>query len=330
MARKSPFTGASLRAEHGASLRAEHGASLRAEHDYPTDEPASSGVPGGLGGTATATVAALGLKTDVDSELDLDDAFAAPLSSYLDAKPPHRTRRPPSRTESRQRGRGLRRWVAVPVLALLVVAGLVVTSVIVGLVRTGMNAATGASAAESPLVVPAPGLAAGLPRHYLPVHDIATQQLIAEFIRRFTAVTGTFTGHPAALYREPGTIDMANQPGWVMYLGHNSAASLGSSEVTIGRVMAVLIGTSGPGTSWPGTSWPAAPGLRGGSAACALTQFGATAVTLCAWATAHTIGALMSPTADTRRNELAVLMPLMRLDLQPGPSSRHVPGRAFV
>jgi hypothetical protein len=269
-------------------------------------------------------VATLGLKTDFDSELDLDDEFAALPSSYLDAKPPHRARPPLSRAESRQRGRRLRRWVPVPVLALLVVAGLVLTSAIVGLVRTGMNAASGASAASSPLVVPAPALAAGLPRRYLPVTDTATQQLIAEFIRRFTAVTGTFTGHPAALYREPGTVNLANQQGWVMYLGHNSAASLGPPDITIGRVIAVLTGTSAPGTSWPTT-----PGPRGGRAECAVTQFGTTTVTLCAWATAHTIGALMSPTADTRRNELALLMPLMRLDLQPGPSSRHVPGRAF-
>lgn len=250
--------------------------------------------------------------------------FATPPSSYLDAKPPHRTTPRLRRADRPRRNCRLRRWVAVTVLALLVVVGLTLTSVIVGLVRAELNAASGATAASSPLVVPAPAMAGGLPRRYLPVRDPQARQLIAEFIRRFTTVAGSDTGSPAALYREPGTIDMANQLGWVMYLGHNSAANLGTPNDTIGRVMAALTATS-----VPETSWPAAPGLRGGSAQCALTLFGTTTVTLCAWATGHTMGALMSPTADTKRNELAVLMPLMRLDLQPGPSSRHVPGHAF-
>lgn len=262
-------------------------------------------------------VAALGLKTELDGE------FATLPSSYLDAKPPHRTRRRRLRRADRpQRNSGPRRWVAVPVLVLLIVVGLALTSVIVGLVRAGMNAASGAATASSPLVVPAPAMAGGLPRRFLPVRDPEARQLIAEFIRRFATVAGGDTGSPAAFYREPGTIDLANQLGWVMYLGHNSAASLGTPDVTIGRVMAALTATAG-------ASWPTAPGLRGGSAQCALTLFGTTTVTLCAWATEHTMGALMSPTADTKRNELAVLMPVMRLDLQPGPSSRHVPGHAF-
>lgn len=292
MARKSPFTAPS---------------------------PRTSRARNGPGAIATATVA----------ELDLDDELAAPPSSYLDARPPHRsrpslTRRSRTRTKRRGRGRRLRRWAAVPVLALLVVAGLVLTSVIVGLVKVEMNAASGASAASSPLVVPAPTLAGGLPQRHLPTRDATTRKLIAEFIRRFTAVTGSYTGQPGALYREPGTVNLANEQGWVMYLGDNSAASLGSPQVTIGRVVAVLTGTSAPATSWP-----AAPGPRGGRAKCALTLLGTTTVTLCAWATEHTIGALMSPTADTRGKELAVLMSLMRLDLQPGPSSHHVPGRVF-
>jgi hypothetical protein len=270
--------------------------------------------------TATATVSAL----DLETELELDGEFATPPSSYLDAEPPHRTRPRLTRTDRPKRISRLRRWVAVPLLALLVVAGLALTSVIAGLVRVGMNAASGASAASSPLVVPAPAVAGGLPRRYLPVRDLSAQQLIGEFIRRFSSVAGSYTGPPAALYREPGTIDMANEQGWVMYLGHNSVASLGTPNVTIGRVMAALTATSAPETSWP-----TAPGPRGGSTRCAVTLFGTTTVTLCAWATEHTIGALMSPTADTRGNELAVLMPVMRLDLQPGPSSRHVPGHAF-
>lgn len=321
MPRKSPFDSASTRA------------------------PGGPGRPGTRGGAVTATVAALGLRTEFQTELDLEDGLdlgdepeldfddapsphldLTPPSSYLDAKPPHRTkpRSRLTRTRRPKRDSRPRRWVAVPVLALLVVAGLALTSVIVGLVRAEMNAASGAAAASSPLVVPAPAVAGGLPRRYLPVREPATLQLIAEFIRRFTTVAGSYTGRPAALYREPGAIDIANEQGWVMYLGHNSAASLGTPNVTIGRVMAALTATSAPETSWP-----TAPGPRGGSAQCALTLLGTTTVTLCAWATEHTIGALMSPTAETKRNELAVLMRVMRLDLQPGPSSRHVPGHAF-
>jgi len=239
-------------------------------------------------------------------------------TSYLNARPPHRTR--PSRARQSMRGRGLRQRLAVLSLVLLVAAGLALTGVIVRLVGVGISWSSGEAAAASPLAVPAPALAGGLVRRYLPVHNTMTQELIAEFIRRFTAATGSYTGHPAALYREPGTVDLAtNGPGWVMYLGHNSTASLGAPDLTIGRVTDALTGTSAPNSFWR-----VAPGPRGGSARCAITHFGGTPVALCAWATQYTIGALMSPTTSTRGNELANLMPLMRLDLQPGWASRHI------
>jgi hypothetical protein len=290
---------------------------------------------------ATATVTDLGLATelDLDAEFDLaadldlaagPDLDARPVTSYLDAKPPHRLRSPRPTPHGRtphgrtprgrpgagrpRRERGLGRRVALPMLALLVVAGLVLTAVTVGLVNLGLATATGNFAAATPLVVPAPAVAGGLPRHYQPVTSTVTQGLFTEFVQRFTAISGSYSGQPTGLYREPGTIDLAtDDPGWVMYLGYNSATALRAPSATITQLMADLTGSSAPGSSWP-----VAPGPRGGSARCAIASFGGTMVSLCAWATGRTMGALMSPTSDTRGKELAVLMPRMRLDLQPG------------
>lgn len=210
--------------------------------------------------------------------------------------------------------------MAVPMLVLLVAAGLALAGIIVGLLSGGNGWASGQAAAQSPLVVPAPEQAAGLPKHDPPLHNAIAQQLITEFISRFTSAVGSYTDQPTALYREPGTIDLAtDQPGWVMYLGDNATANLGAPGVTIRRVMTALTRTSAPGAFWP-----VAPGPRGGSAGCAIALYGSTTVSLCAWATENTIGALMSPLADTRGNELAALMPLMRLDLQPGWPSRRL------
>jgi hypothetical protein len=204
--------------------------------------------------------------------------------------------------------------VAVAVLGLLLVVGIGLTAAIVGLAKLGLKSADASSSATSLLAVPAPGTADGLPRHVSHVRNDVTDHLVAEFTRRFDAIVGRYTNGLAALYREPGTVDLATgQPGWVMYLGYNSPANLGVPRGTVQSVMADLIGSSAPGSSWA-----AAPGPRGGSARCAITRFGATTVSLCAWATERTVGALMSPTADTRGKELAALMPLMRLNLQRG------------
>jgi hypothetical protein len=272
-------------------------------------------------GTPVATAGAAPLdrrtKPDRDEPHSPNSASAAP-TSYLNARPPHRTTAP--RSGQSPPGRKRRHRLAVLLLALLVATGLTLTGVIVRLVGVGITWSSGEAAAASPLMVPAPALAGGLLRRYLPVRETITQELIAEFIRRFTAATGPYTGHPAALYREPGTVDVAtNEPGWVMYLGHNSTASLGAPDVTIGRVTDALTGTSAPNSFWR-----VAPGPRGGSARCAITYFRGTQVALCAWATEYTVGALMSPIADTLGNELATLMPMMRLDLQPGWASRHI------
>jgi hypothetical protein len=204
--------------------------------------------------------------------------------------------------------------VAVPVLVGLVIAAVALIGVIVRLAGVGFSTASGTTAAGSPLAVPAPAVAGGLPRHYEPVQNTATIILIHDFVGRFDAISGSQVGQPSAVYREPGSLDpVTDQPGWVLYLGYNSSSDLGSPTAAVSRLMASLIQTSAPGSSWV-----ADPGKRGGSARCAITLIDKTTVSVCAWATGRTYGALLSPTADTRGNELAVLMPLMRLNLQPG------------
>ena len=280
------------------------------------------------GTAAKAAVAAPDLETkqrpdplQPGTDRDLDSAVT--VSSYLTARPPHLAR--PRRTAYARRGRTLRHKLAIVTLAVLGVAGLALTGLIVGLVKVGVSWSSGQAAATIPLAQPAPVLAGGLPQRHEPVRNAKTLRLIAKFTRRFAAVSGSNSGQPAAFYRELGSIDYdSNGPGWVMYLGHNSAASLGAPAAIIGRVMASLTGSSAPTSSWP-----IAAGPQGGSARCAIVPFGTTTVSLCAWATEHTIGALMSPRADTKGDELAVLMPLMRRDLQPGPASHQMPRWMF-
>jgi hypothetical protein len=72
-----------------------------------------------------------------------------------------------------------------------------------------------------------------------------------------------------------------------------------------------LIGPLGPVSPWP-----VAAGQRGGSANCAMAWLGHTSVSVCGWATDHTIGALVSPARETTVRELATLMVKMRNDLQ--------------
>lgn len=188
---------------------------------------------------------------------------------------------------------------------------------IIGLTKMVLDSVAGNSAASAPLAMPAPAIADGLPRLFkTTVQPDTTLALIAEFRERFVAATGSTTaaGLPSAQYREPGTLDLAtDKPAWVMYEGYNSDASLGSPKETIFKLMNSLIGSSLPTSSW---SIPA--GDRGGSARCAITKITDISVSICAWATGNTFGALMSPSADTKADELAVLLPEMRKDLQPG------------
>jgi hypothetical protein len=197
----------------------------------------------------------------------------------------------------------------------LIVAALALVGAIVGLTEVVLDSLGGTSAAASPLVVPAPGVAGGLPRLFTPVTSDTTQELIDQFRDRFAAAGGTSASdQPSALYREPGTLDLAtDKPAWVLYVGYNSDAGLGAPRATVLKLMSTLTGNS-----LPSSSWSIDAGARGGSARCAIAKITDISVSICAWATANTFGALMSPAADTKSDELAVLMPQMRLDLQPG------------
>ncbi len=200
-------------------------------------------------------------------------------------------------------------------LAGLIVAAFALVGAIIGLTKIVLDSVAGNSAAAAPLAVPAPAYADGLPRLLkTAVQSDPTLALIAQFRDRFTAATGGASGQPSAQYREPGTLDLAtDKPAWVMYVGYNSDTSLGAPQTTILKLMNSLTGNSLPSSSW---SIPAGP--RGGSARCAIAKITDISVSICAWATGNTFGALMSPTADTSGDELAVLLPPMRLDLQPG------------
>lgn len=194
-------------------------------------------------------------------------------------------------------------------------AGLALVGAIVGLTKMVLDSVAGNSAASAPLLFPAPAYADGLPRLLNTTKQPdTTLALIAEFRKRFIAATGSASGQPSGQYREPGTLDLAtDKPAWVMYVGYNSDASLGTPRSTILKLMTRLTGNPSPSASWSIDA-----GARGGSARCAITKITEVSVSICAWATDSTFGALMSPSADTKSDELAVLTPAMRLDLQPG------------
>ncbi len=100
-----------------------------------------------------------------------------------------------------------------------------------------------------------------------------------------------------------------------MYAGFNERPGLTAPAATLDSLMAGLAGPGATLRPWQVTARPA-----GGTAKCVVAIVGLTQVAVCGWATDHTIGAVMSPTRDTTVNELAMLMGLMRYDLQPAPS----------
>jgi hypothetical protein len=315
MGRKSPFTGGRERPGTSGRLAADGYAPRTAMPDPELIARANAryGVVGAMAATAsTSSLTATEQETSLATEPPAAQPFApGPGTSRRDL--PGRGRvSPGGRRPAKPRRYSAK--VAVPVLLGLAVTAIVLVLAIVGLAGLGFSSAVGTTAAASPLADPAPPEAGGLPRHYELEQNETTISLIQQFTARFAAVSGKYPGHPSALYREPGAIDPAtDQPGWVMYVGYNASSDLGSPSATVSRLMASLIETTAPNTSWT-----ADPGERGGSARCAITALGDTTVSICAWATSDTYGALMSPTSDTRGNELATLMPVMRLDLQPG------------
>jgi hypothetical protein len=169
--------------------------------------------------------------------------------------------------------------------------------------------------AAKPLIWPAPDTAGGLPLHSPVVGNPGTRRVIAQFRRRFTALlNGSSAVYPAALYNEPGRVDLTTgSPAWVMYVGYNERPHLTDPAATVSRLMASLAGPAGNVRPWLVTAGPA-----GGTARCVVARVGITEVAVCGWATDVTIGAVLSPTRDTSVSELAVLMSQMRPDLQPG------------
>jgi hypothetical protein len=190
-----------------------------------------------------------------------------------------------------------------------------------------------ASGSGGALVIPAPKLAAGLPRRPGPVDEPGAGRIVAVLRQRFGIVGSALIGDArraaqtaangaarspvtaawtSGLYGQPGHIDpLTLRPAWVMYIGLDASATLGLQQDVIGRLMVGILGPYskvGP--------WPVAAGHRGGTANCTVAWLVQTQVSVCGWASGHTIGALASPTRDTSVAELATLMGKMRFDLQ--------------
>jgi hypothetical protein len=163
------------------------------------------------------------------------------------------------------------------------------------------------------LVNPAPLVAGLLPLRQGPVRQQSTRALIAEFGRRFDAVTGGQAGvRPHGLYGEPGHIDaVTGSTAWIMYLGLDAAHRIRTPSLAVSHLMTGLLG---PFKS--GSLTPVAPGARGGQAQCTVAVMDLTQVAICGWVAGRTTGALMSPLRDTSLGELAVLMRAMRLNLE--------------
>lgn len=224
-----------------------------------------------------------------------------------------RRRRPAGRAARPMTGK--KAGVVLTGLAVLAVAFVSTTAVLAN--RALSAARVGTSASTAPLIMPAPAQAAGLPRHYLLSTSQDALPVIAQFRQRFAVLRDESAAHyPEGLYGEPGRIDATtDSAGWVMYLGYNSRASLGDPARTTRRLMAVLAGQASV------RSWQVPARAEDVIARCMVALVGSTRMSVCGWATSQTVAAVMSPTAVTSTNELAALMPLMRLDLQP--SLRH-------
>ncbi len=116
----------------------------------------------------------------------------------------------------------------------------------------------------------------------------------------------------SGLYGQPGHIDpVTGRLAWVMYLGLDANAKLGIPSHVVARLMLGILGADAKVVRWR-----VAAGQRGGRASCTVAWLAHIRVSVCGWASDHTIGALASPTRDTSVAELATLMIKMRLDLQ--------------
>jgi hypothetical protein len=216
--------------------------------------------------------------------------------------------------QSAARTRTGKKIIALAAILLLALALLGVT---VQLAMRGFATEPAADivASAGPVLALAPPLAGGLPRHYPAERNPGTEIAIAQFRRRFAVVLNdATTPYTAGLYSQPGRVDViTGLPAWVMYFGVNVRTSAGDLPVSLSAMMASL---AGPGAN--DRAWQVNAGSDGGTAQCVVTVIARTQLSICGWATDGTRGALMSPTRDTSVRELAVLMTLMRPDLQPG------------
>jgi hypothetical protein len=261
-----------------------------------------------------------------DVQVQEDASGQADAAASAGTPPSHESSRPDARPfpggrrgrrAVRRAGRASRPISARKAVALL--AGMLVVAVALAgttafLAIRGFAAAGNRPGATAPLIVPAPVRAANLPRHYKLTTDQSALLAIAQFMRRFGVQSGRPPGtYAVALYGEPGRVDLTTgASGWIMYVGYNAPANLGSPAATITRLMTNLAGPS------PTASWQVPAGSPGGSARCMVTVVGPTKMSVCGWATDRTEAAFMSPLRDTSVTGLAALMQVMRINLQPG------------
>lgn len=226
------------------------------------------------------------------------------------------------------------RWAAA-LLTLMLAAAAVLVWATVSIAKRGIAGSEAAARRTAgPLVIPAPKLVAGLPRRFGTIGEPGAAPIVADLRQRFgsvgallvsdakqAAAAGRLPGRTAAditaawtsgLYGQPGHFDPAtNRPAWVMYLGVDANADLGSPADNIGRLMMGILGPYariGP--------WRVRAGHRGGAANCTVAWLAKTMVGVCGWASDHTLGAIASPVRATTVAELATLMVRMRYDLQ--------------
>ncbi len=208
-------------------------------------------------------------------------------------------------------GDGVSGRKAIAGRTLLVTTAAILVATTVVLAGKGMSAASpGCPGGSAELLIsPVPQAAGNLPR-FAGVFDRPVNfRVIGPYQQRFEdLIGGPRPGYLQGLYGMPGLADPAtNGVAWVMYLGYNEPAPITDPPAMASRLMTALAG--------PVRSWATAAGPAGGSARCAHTRYSGIQVAICDWATAATIGAVMSPARTTSLAGLATLLRQMRPDL---------------
>jgi hypothetical protein len=265
------------------------------------------------------------------------------------------SRRGPS-TPANRPARGsdgtIRTGRAVFILAVMTMVAVLLAWATVSIANRGIARTQAAvSISAGPLVIPPPLVAGGLPLRFGSRSAARAGPIVAEMRHRFGAVAagliadarraaaaaaaqgssaaGTSqvgaaaapngaAAHPvraswaSGLYGQPGHIDpVTGRLAWVMYLGLDATAKLGIPSHVVATLMLGILGADAKVVRWR-----VAAGQRGGRASCTVAWLAHTRVSVCGWASDHTIGTVASPTRDTSVAELATLMIKMRLDLQ--------------